>query len=187
MPRRTLTAVLLVWLLTPPVFAHELQANRLTLVLRDRNHLTLTFFLTYTDALHRALAPARTLPEFALVYSAMKPEAFEQELLRAQAKFQTATRLTLSAGEDTAITNWTWPEPSRVQATLREHAMQAIVAPGEHPHEAAVEIRAEATSPQDVGSVTLRLPEAFQPVLVVSYRPSQVWVEPKTPFTVITV
>jgi hypothetical protein len=157
--------------------AHELEANRLTLVLRDRNHLSLTFFIDYTEALHRALSPRRPFHEFVLVYSAMKPEDLRAELLRAQARFQADTRLTLAAGKPVAVTNWRWPDADRVQAMLRERAMQAVVAPGDHAHAAPVEIHAEVTSTDDIGSLAIRLPEELQRVLVVSYRPSQRWVE----------
>lgn len=180
MTRRTLVGLLL-WLMAATVFAHELQANRLTLVLRDRNHLSMTFFIGYTDALHRALAPRRTFREFALVYSAMKPQELEKELLRAQAKFQNDTRLTLSAGKQANITNWKWPDAARVQVLLQESVMQSVVAPSDHSHEAPVDIHAEVIAPQNISSVTIRLPEEFQRVLVVSYRPSQVWVESNTP------
>ena len=139
----------LLCLLASCAFAHELPANRLTLVLRDRNHLSLTFFIDYTDALHRALAPQRPLEEFMLMYSAMKPQDLGRELLRAQARFQSSTRLILSAGK-----------------------------PADHAHQEPSEIHADVTSAQEISSVTLRLPDEFQRVLVVSYRPSQRWIEP---------
>ena len=168
----------LLCLLASCAFAHELPANRLTLVLRDRNHLSLTFFIDYTDALHRALAPQRPLEEFMLMHSAMKPQDLGRELLRAQARFQSSTQLILSAGKPAAITNWKWPDAGRVQAMLRERAMQAVVAPADHAHQEPSEIHADVTSAQEISSVTLRLPDEFQRVLVVSYRPSQRWIEP---------
>ena len=168
----------LLCLLAASASAHELQANRLTLVLRDRNHLSLTFLIDYTDALHRALSPRRSFDEFVLVYSAMRPEDLKAELLRAQAKLQRSTQLALATGKPVAIANWRWPDAERVQAVLRERAMQAVVAPGDHAHAVPFEIRAEAMSTDDISSSTIRLPEEFQRVLVVSYRPSQRWVEP---------
>ena len=82
-----------------------------------------------------------------------------------------------SARRRIAVTNWRWPDADRVQAMLRERAMQAVVAPGDHAHAAPVEIHAEFTSTDDIGSLAIRLPEELQRVLVVSYRPSQRWVE----------
>lgn len=172
-------------LLASSAFAHELPASRLTLVLRDRNHLSLTFFIDYTDALHRALAPQRPFPEFVLMASSMKPHDLQKELLRAQARFETNTRLTLTAGGQATIKNWKWPDADRVQAMLRERAMQVVVAPGDHAHQEPTEIHAEVTATEAIGSVTLRLPEEFQRVLVVSYRPRQTWIESNKESTAI--
>ena len=183
--RRAITGALLLWLLTASIHAHELQTNRVTLVLRDQNHLSMTFFISYTDALHRTLAPQQAFQEFLIIYSTMSPQEFQKELQRAQSKFMAETSLTLPSGGQAIITNWNWPDPERVQATLREQVMQAMVVSQNHTHESPVEIRAEVKSSQDISSVRIGLPEAFQQVLVVSYRPSQVWVAPRTSSAVI--
>ncbi len=160
------------------LFAHELQANRLTVVLRDDTHVSLTYFIDYPAALHRALAPKRPMVEFIGVYSAMKPADFQKELSKAQAKFTSSTRLAPPAGTPLTITNWQWPEPARVQALLQERAMQALVASGEHAYEAALEVHAEATSPRNISSIAAQLPEEFGKVLVISYLPRQAWAAP---------
>jgi hypothetical protein len=159
--------------------AHELPANRLTLVLRDETHLSLSYRVDYTAALHQALAPKRALQEFVVMYSAMKPADFQQELVRAQAKFSSGTRLVLPTGQSLPITRWYWPEPTRVQAHLQARAMQALVGAGDHAHEASLEIGADAAAPRHITSVALRLPEEFGKVMVVSYQPRQAWVEPR--------
>ena len=160
--------------------AHELQDNRATLVLRDKTHLSVTLYVAYPEALHRALAPQRPLEAFLLVYSAMKPEDLERDLLRVQAKFQAAIRLSQASGGDIALTNWVWPDLKQVQAILQQRVMQLTVDPNRHAHEAPVEIRAEANARQEIAAVRIQFPDEFQKVLVVSYRPSQIWVEPKT-------
>ena len=75
--------------------AHELQANRASLVLRDSQHLSVTFYLDYVGVLHQVLAPQRSLQDFVLAYSAMPPQAFNAQLLAAQTKLQSNTSLTL--------------------------------------------------------------------------------------------
>jgi hypothetical protein len=176
-----------VWssLLLAAATAHEIPANRLTLVLRDETHLSLTYRVDYTAALHRALAPKRTLQEFVVMYSAMKPADFQKEMVRAQTKFSSATRLALPTGEPLAITRWHWPEPLQVQALLQKRAMQDLVHGPEHEHEVALEIGADATAPRHIASVTLRLPEEFGKTMVVSYQPRQVWVEPRAAASLI--
>jgi hypothetical protein len=157
----------------------------LSVVLRDENHLSLTYYVDYIAALHRALAPKRSMHEFVLTYSAMKPANFQKELSKAQAKFASGTRLALPTGASLAITNWQWPEPTRAQTLLQERAMQALVAAGEHPHEAALEIHAEVTSNTNIASIAVQLPEEFGKVLVVSYQPRQAWASPGAALTSI--
>jgi hypothetical protein len=160
--------------------AHDLQDNRATLVLRDGNHLSVSLYLAYADALHAALAPQRPVDEFLVAYSAMKPELMRKELLRAQAKFQSATRLYLASGRELALTNWIWPDAGQVQAMLQRRIMQAMVDPAGHAHEEPLEVHADANSPEEITAVRVQFPEEFQKVLVVSYRPKQQWVEPKS-------
>jgi hypothetical protein len=182
---RRIAGGLLLSLLIAPALAHEQPANRLTIVLREPNHASMTFFINYADALHRALAPGRTFQEFALQYSAMNPQSFQKELLRAQARLEKGTHLVLPGGKEATISRWDWPDAAHVQAALQELVMRAVVAPGEHAHEGPIEVHADATSPQAIVSMSLRLPEELHPVLVVSYRPSQVWIEPKAPAATI--
>lgn len=177
--KKLITAALLACCALPAP-AHELQANRVSLVLRDRNHLTLTLYLNYTDALHRILAPKRPMQEFLLTYSAMPTPALQKELQRAQAKLEAGIKLSLPNQKDLPIKNWLWPDPAKVQAALQERVMQAMVAPGDHSHEAPAEIRAEAVASQDITSLNLRLPDEIQPAMLVWYRPNQWWAEPNS-------
>jgi hypothetical protein len=159
--------------------AHGLAENRATLVLRDQNHVSVTLFITFSEALHRVLAPERSLQEFVLTYAAMPPETFKAALRKAQSQFQAETRAETADGHQLLFERWTWPEPAAVQQALRERAMQALVAPDDHAHEAALEVRAECQAANAIHSVRATFPPAFARVLVVSYQPKQVWVEPQ--------
>ena len=180
------TRNLVAWLaclLTSAAAAHELPTNRVTLVLRDDNHLSLTCFIDYTTALHRALAPQRALQDFVLQYAAMKPAEFQKELLKAQQKFKAGTALSLPTGEALTM-NWRWPEPARAQALLQARAMQTLVGAADHGHETPFEVHAEAASTRAIASVVVRLPDEFGKLLVVSYRPKQTWLAPHTPASI---
>lgn len=160
--------------------AHELQDNRALLVLRDGTHVSVTIYLAYAEALHIELAPVRPFAEFVAVYAAMKPELLQKQLDRAQEDFQAATRVQTAAGTDLALKNWIWPDAKRVQSLLQQIVMQSVTDPGGHFHEEPVEVRADAVAAQEVSQLRVRFPQAFQRVLVVSYRPVQLWVEPNT-------
>ena len=176
---RTILTLAALWIAAAAP-AHELQDNRATLVLRDQTHVSVTLYLSYGEALHLALAPQRPMAEFLMVYSAMNPDALQRELNKAQARFQAGTRLYLAGGRELPLANWIFPGAKQVQTMLQQRIMQAIVDPGGHAHDEPIEIRADANSPEPVTSVRVQFPEEFQKVLVVAYRPSQLWVEPKS-------
>ena len=181
MPRLSLLILVAAALLPAPraVHAHDLEDNRATLVLRDQTHLTVSLFLNYPEALHKALQPNRDYGAFLLLYSSMKPDDWKKELLRAQAKFESTLRLVpQGATQPLTLTGWTWPDVKQVQSLLQQQVMQAMV--DGHVHGPPVEVHAEAVAAKPITSLSVRLPAEFQKVLVVSYRPNQTWSQPGT-------
>jgi len=162
--------------------AHELQENRATLVLRDKTHVSVTLYIAFSDALYQVLLPQRPFAAFLMIYSAMKPDEMQKELLRVQTKFQAETRMYFSPGpgREIPLTNWVWPDAKQVQSLLQQRMMAAMVDPSGHSHEAPSEIRADANAPHEITAVTMKLPDEFRQVLVVSYKPNQVLVDTKT-------
>jgi hypothetical protein len=177
---KKLIICILLGLVSKGLLAHELMENRVTLVLHDKIHLSATFYIGYSEALHRALAPDQKYSEFLIKYSAINPREFQQELLRAQSRLQAATKMYAKDGAALLFSNWRWPDAVQVQKMIREQAMQAIINAASHAHEQPMEIRADVSSGQEIQSVSIQFPDEFQKVLVVSYRPSQVWVERKS-------
>jgi hypothetical protein len=175
-------------LLASSATAHELDSNRATLVLRDRQHLAITFFVDYASVMQQVLAPQKPLQEFLLMFSAMQAPEFKAQLQVVHRKLQSNTVLTLHKGKAVQLNQWVWPEASAVQSQLQQRVMQTVVAPSEHTHVVRTEIRTEAKSgnTSDFLSVTLRLPTEFKDVLVVSYQPNQVWVKPQAPLPAIS-
>lgn len=163
--------------------AHELAASRATLVLRDSQHLAVSFFVDYAGVLHQVLAPQLPFEEFALQHAAMPPQVFAAKVTAAQARLQGGTHLALQDGSVIALTQWAWPDTVAVQQALQRRAMQAAVAPGDHAHTVQTEIRAQAQSAKanDFAAVSLTVAPEFKQMLVVSYQPKQVWVAPGTP------
>lgn len=160
---------------------HEMQDNRATLVLRDALHVSVTLYINYLAALHRAMAPRRALTDFVLTYSAMPARQFAVEFAGAQKRLLAATSLQLADGTALALTHWTVPDAARVQALLQQQAMQAVVTPGAPLHEEPLELHADAVGTRAIRTLRVRFPAAFGKVLVVSYQPKQVWADPKAP------
>lgn len=171
-------------LFAAPVRSHELQANRLSLVLREPRHLALNFHIDYVQALLTESAAGRAPQEVLLHLVSLPLPALERELQRAHRSFEVATRLQASGGPALAATGWTWPPTARVQALLQERVMQAVVAAGEHVHAAPVEVQAEVLAAQPLRRLQLRTPAAFGAVLVVWYRPQQGWSSAAEPLSI---
>ena len=187
---------------------HELSGNRVTMVLRDETHIALTFYVDYPNVLYQLLAPAKSHREFLLAYSAMKPADFRQQVLRAQSRLQAETSARLNDGTDVVITGWVWPDPARMQTLIQHEVMESMVGGGvrangngnitatatatapptatAHAHESPTEIRASISHNTPIKSATIQFAEAFGKMLLVSYRPRQVWVAPKHASTLIT-
>jgi len=171
-------AALVMMLVATQTPAHEIQENRATLVLRDDTHIAMTLFVAYIEALHVVLAPQRSASEFLVMYSAMNPESLQKELVRAEIRLQSGTKLCLANGTPVPLSNWIWPDVRQVQAMMQQYIMQAMVDPAGHAHFEPLEVHADGNSREAITAVNIQFPQELRRVLVVSYRPSQVWVEP---------
>lgn len=175
-----LPSVVLLFGLSSSAMAHELAANRATLVLRDSQHLALTLLVDYPVVLHKLMAPQRSFQEFALIASSMKPQEFKTQLQDAQRKLQAATAVVGRSSKAVVLTRWAWPDAAVVQGLMQQRAMQAVVGSNEHTHAVLSEIKTEtsASNSTELTAVSLQLPTELDQVLVVSYQPKQAWFKP---------
>lgn len=175
-----LRVALLGSLLASSTYAHELQANRVTLVQRDSQHLALTFYIDYVDAVYDILAPERPFEEFVMLHSAMPLATFKLALDRAHKKLVADTQLSAPGGKALAMSNWRWPDAAKVQDSLKQRAMQLVVGAGQqHAHPLVFEVQAQVRSAAPVTAVNVKLPQVIQPALLVWYRPQQALLAPK--------
>lgn len=158
--------------------AHEMDANRATLVLREPGLVSLSLFVDYPLLLQRSLAPQETREQFLLTASAMPIEKLREALSKAQQQLQTGTQLLISGGRPQSFARWNWPDPQRVQALLRERVMQQLTGSAANATETTLEVQAEVMLKPAPTSLRLQIAPAFGRVLVVWYRPEQQWVEP---------
>jgi hypothetical protein len=167
-------------LLASQSYAHELESNRVTLVQRDSQHLALTFYIDYVDAVYDILAPERPFEEFVMLHSAMPLAGFKLALDQAHKKLVADTQLSAAGGKALAISNWRWPDAARVHDSLKQRAMQLVVGAGQqHAHATVFEVQAEVTSVAPITAVSVKLPAVIQPALLVWYRPQQVLIDSK--------
>lgn len=170
--------LLVIGLFILPGRAHEVSTNRATLVLREANHIALTLRVNLSDLMRDVLTPKMAPNEFLAQFSAMPSPDFEMHYARVQTLVQSETRMFLPSGRNVPLGQWRWPNAKQVQANIRDSAMQMAVAPLDHLPEFESEVHAEATAGEDLSDVSLQLPRQLRPILIVNYRPHQVWMKP---------
>lgn len=180
--KTTLAACCAAALLALPAHSHELKDNRATLVLREPTHLAVTLFVDLPDVLQRVLAPNVSHTEFLLACAAQTPQEFAQLMASTQAKLQAQTRVQINGAAQTPLAQWVWPSAARVHQQIRDEVMGLVAGPASgthaHAHEAPTELRASITHDAAIANAQITFAGAFGKVLVVSYRPRQVWALP---------
>ncbi len=160
-----------------PSGAHDLPENRLRLVLREDNHIAATYFVNYTELMHRAFAPGKTYQEFAVQFASMDAAQFEPMLRQLDRQLGAETTVEVG-GAVLHGTAGAFPSTAASQALIRKHVMGALT--GSQFHEEPTEIDFDVIAPVKVASVQVRMPSVLGRVMVISYRPSQVFVEEGT-------
>lgn len=169
---------------SPCAQAHDLEDNRATLILREPNHLSLTLYVRFSEAAYRALAGDQSYTTFLMTCAAMKPEQFRAQMLRAQRRLESTTRVVVNGSTQTPILNWQWPDVTQLQALMRQQVMDAVLGGAGHVHEPQIEIRADVLGKSAVRDARLLPAAGFGRILLVWYRPTQAWIEPGQPFPV---
>jgi hypothetical protein len=165
--------------------AHESTDNRATLVLREPTHLVVTLYVGYCELLHRTLAPQQPVVDFLAAHASMPAEEFARMVVAAQARWQSSIALRSAQDKPLGDAVWAWPKPADVQQLLRMRLMQSLADPSRAAHEEPTEVRAELRSSKAMAALKVVFPPEFQKVIVVSYRPSQVTLEPGKPAALV--
>ena len=152
--------------------AHELQNNRLTVILHEQHSVELVFRLDFAGLLQHAMAPQSSPQEFLVAVAAQPPEKIAPALAALQQQVEKGLMLK-SRGAVLAVQHWRWPSAVMVQAVLREQLMANMVATAESSSASALEVHADASDVLSIERVTLSLPEVIKPAVVVWYKTRQ--------------
>ena len=156
-----------------PCAAHELEVNRLTIVMRDQSHLSLTFRVDEIALLGRFLAPDVSTLEFAVSMAAIEREQFDDLIERARERLSSKIVLVDQQAKQLVLRNWRWGSIERLRSEIQQFAMGAVVGGGVHSHLQSSEIHVDAIASEPVSSVTVSLPVEAETILVVSYKTVQ--------------
>lgn len=167
--------------------AHELEHDRLTVVQREPRHLSLQFYVEPLGLMQRTLAPQQPRAEFLAALVAQGPAETEKAWQQVQARFTDALQLRLGS-TPLRLSGWRFPSGKSLHAQLQQRLMRQTVTPQAHVHEEPAVIAVEAVADRDIPNdldtrsspLTVALPPALEPLMLVSYRPQQRWVDGKT-------
>ena len=158
-------------------WAHELQSNRIQVVVREPNHVQLHMWLDLVALMHHADAPAEADAMVWLAQHASMPTLQFQKIWQQHQTRLEKALLIRASGQPIALTRWAWPDAANVQQAIRSMVMQKTMAPGEHMHPNVMEVQAQARAAGAVSDLWVQAPPAWQPVLVTAYRPQQQWLQ----------
>lgn len=157
---------------SPQVAAHELESDRLTLVLRQDRLIEFTWRGDLLAALHRMMSPEEPYAEYLTRLAASSPLEVDRLLEQALQRWAREWVLTLEPSGKGQWQRWNWPRAKQVQAAAQSQLMQRVTGAHEHPQPQSVTAQwLAATGP--VQSLKVSVPPALRPLTVVSYRPRQ--------------
>jgi len=173
LPLRLSIALALVCACPQLVYGHEIESDRLTIVMRESQHLSLTFRIDEVALMGRLLAPTAAPTEFVLSMAAMSDPSFAKAVNQARRAFEAQIKLTDQTGSPLQVRQWRWASQDLLRAELRERVMESIASGGNAGHHAVSEIKADAVGTNPISSVNVGLPESITGIVVIAYRPMQ--------------
>lgn len=173
-------ALLMGFLLSAPLWAHEMEGPRISVVLREPGHAGVTLYIDLIDLLHRQLAAQEPLDRF-IVRNANRPlPELDKDLQRVG--WQLVAAMQFAAGKQELKTiRWQLPPARQVQEVLQQQAMQRTIEPQKPLHPVTFEIHGELRTAPQLRDFTLHLAPLLQQALIVWYAPRQAWSSPSQP------
>ena len=155
-----------------PAWAHELEADRLTLVQRQDRLVEATWRIDLPASLHRMFASQEPYAEFLLRLGAGPPDEARQLLEKARQRWSAEIAFSTSDGAKGAWQRWDWPDAGALKAAAQERLMQRLAGGHDHPDPLTIQAQwlAETTP---LTTLKVSVPPALRPLVIVSYRPRQ--------------
>ena len=164
--------VLMLLLMINSARAHEVQGNRITVVVRDGHAIDIVLRLDMLGTLQHMMAPDSQPQEFLVAVVAQGPDALESALgqLRESVEHELLLK---SRGAVLPIQQWQWPTAVDIHAALRQQFMSGMVATEAVADVVPLEVHATASDLLPVERLSLAIPALAKPAVVVWYEPKQ--------------
>ena len=158
------------------VFAHELEADRLTLIQRQDRLVEATWLVDLPAVLHRSLSPQEPYAEFLTRLAASGQPEVERVLAQARAQWERDVVFKAPHPIQGQWQRWVWPNAKTLQAAAQERLMQRVS--GDHAHPKPLRVQAQwLANSEPLDSLSVNVPPALRPLLVVAYRPRQIMMD----------
>lgn len=159
---------------------HDAVVNRLTLVQREANHVSMTLVIDYVSTLNTAAAPAASYKEFVIACSGMADAQLQRTLAQAHATLEKGIVLHDAQQRPVRVTPLRWPSLAEARKLLQQAAMATVALGTDKAEHTPLELTADIVSGQRIESLDVQLPAALADMLVISYKPVQTPVDPRS-------
>jgi hypothetical protein len=160
--------------------AHDVVVNRLTLVQRETNHVSMTLVIDYISALKAVAAPGASFKEFVIACSGMPDAQLQRTLSQAQTEIEQGIVLQDMQHRALRVTPLRWPSLNEARKLFQHSAMAAVALGTEKAEPTALELTADVVAAHRIESLDVQLPAALADMLVISYKPVQTPVDPQS-------
>lgn len=155
--------------------AHDINSNKITLIMREKTHISVVMSINLLKAMNQAIAPETKYADFVLSLSNMDPKTFQKEYERTKAKIASGLYITSKDQNRSFIRDWKWPSPIVLQNQFQVYVMELVTGTHDHNKEPIVEITGEFIDKTDKSKFLIQVSKEIQPALLISYRPLTNW------------
>jgi hypothetical protein len=155
--------------------AHEINSNKLTLIMREKNHISLVFQINLIKAMNQVIAPQTGNGDFVLGLSGADPKIFQKAYDKTKTKIFNGIQITTKDQSKLVVKDWKWPDAKTIQNQFQSQIMEIMTGTHDHTKEPLVEINAELVSKLDLSEIKIQVLPEIQPILFISYKPSLLW------------
>ena len=171
----SLATFLLNFLIGKNVDSHEINSNKISLIMREKNHISMILNLNLLKAMNQVVSPQTKYGDFVLSFSNIDPKTFQREYEKT--KYKIISGITIYSKDQTKlnIKEWKWPDPKVVQSQFQVYVMELVTGSHDHNKDPISEITAEIIEKKEQTNIQIQVLKEIQPVLFISYRPSTSW------------
>ncbi len=176
MQNRTIIALIACLLVANSnLLAHDINSNKLTMIMREKNHISLVFNINFIKVMNQVIAPQTGSGDFVLGLSGADPKIFQKAYDKTKTKVYNGIQITTKDQTKLIIKEWKWPDAKTIQNQFQTQIMEIMTGSHDHTKEPMIEINAELVSKLDMSEIKIQVIPEMQPILFISYKPSIIW------------